>query len=65
MNAIAAVDASFFGLPLDPVVAGYVWSDRHRFWIYPIMAAAGSALGSLILFLLPGPSQAEKRGYHF
>ncbi len=47
---IAAVDASFFGLPLDPVVAGYVWSDRHRFWIYPIMAAAGSALGSLILY---------------
>lgn len=47
---IAAVDASFFGLPLDPVVAGYVWSDHHRFWIYPIMAAAGSALGSLILY---------------
>ncbi len=48
--AIAAVDASFFGLPLDPVVAAYVWSDRAHFWIYPLTASLGSALGSLILY---------------
>ncbi len=47
---IAAVDASFFGLPLDPVVGGYVWSDREHFWLYPVTAAVGSALGSLILY---------------
>ena len=47
---IAAVDAAFLGLPLDPVVAGYVYNDRSRFLLYAIMASAGSALGSLIIY---------------
>lgn len=47
---IAAVDASFLGLPLDPVVAAYVWNDRAHFWLYPVTASIGSALGSLILY---------------
>jgi membrane protein YqaA with SNARE-associated domain len=47
---IAAIDAAFLGLPLDPVVAGYVYSDRSRFLLYAIMASAGSALGSLIIY---------------
>ena len=29
--AIAGIDACFFGLPLDGVVAGYVYQDRSRF----------------------------------
>jgi membrane protein YqaA with SNARE-associated domain len=47
---IAAVDAAFLGLPLDPVVAGYVYTDRSHFLLYAIMASAGSALGSLIIY---------------
>ena len=49
---IAFVDAAFMGIPMDPVVAGYVWADRTHFWWYILMAAAGSALGSLPLYLI-------------
>ncbi len=48
--AIAGIDSAFFGMPLDPVVAGYVYMQPHRFWLYAIMAAAGSAVGSLIIY---------------
>lgn len=49
---IAFVDAAFLGIPMDPVVAGYVYADRSHFWMYILMAAAGSALGSLPLYLI-------------
>jgi len=49
---IAFVDAAFMGIPMDPVVAGYVWADRSHFWMYILMASAGSALGSLPLYLI-------------
>ena len=49
---IAFVDAAFMGIPMDPVVAGYVWADRTHFWMYILMASAGSALGSLPLYLI-------------
>jgi len=49
---IAGVDAALLGLPLDPVVAAYVWSDRAHFWLYPITASLGSALGSLIIYYI-------------
>ena len=48
--AIAGIDSAFVGMPLDPVVAGYVYMQPHRFWLYAIMAAAGSAVGSLIIY---------------
>lgn len=47
---IAAIDAAFLGLPLDPVVAGYVYNDRTHFFLYALMASAGSAIGSLIIY---------------
>lgn len=50
--AIAGIDASFFGMPLDPVVGSYVYMNPHRFWLYVLMAAAGSALGSIFLYVL-------------
>ena len=50
--AIAAIDASFLGLPLDPVVATYVYSNPHRFLLYVIMASAGSAVGSIVLYFI-------------
>ena len=49
---IAFVDAAFLGIPMDPVVAGYVYADRSHFWLYVLMASVGSALGSLPLYLI-------------
>src|SRR3954467_8448715 len=48
--AIAGIDSAFFGFPLDPVVASYVYQDRARFLLYPTMASAGSAVGCIILY---------------
>ena len=48
--AIAAIDSAFVGLPLDVVVAGYVYQNPARFVLYALMASAGSALGSLVLY---------------
>ncbi len=50
--AIAIVDSSFFGMPLDAVVAAYVYQQPHLFWLYTLMAAAGSALGSLVIYFI-------------
>lgn len=48
--AIAAVDGSLLGMPVDAVVAGYVYNDRSHFLFYVLMASAGSALGSLVIY---------------
>src|SRR2546430_5273603 len=46
----AVLDGAAFGLPIDLVVGGYV-SQNHREWlIYVFMAAAGSAVGSLVIY---------------
>ncbi|HEY7095833.1 MAG TPA: VTT domain-containing protein [Terriglobales bacterium] len=50
--AIAGIDSAFFGLPLDPVVASYVYADNSRFFLYAVMAAAGSAVGCIILYVI-------------
>jgi membrane protein YqaA with SNARE-associated domain len=49
---ISAIDAAFFGLPMDVVVASYVYQDRKRFLLYVFMASAGSALGSIIIYVI-------------
>ena len=48
--AIAALDGAFLGLPVDAVVAGYIYQDRGRFLLYALMASAGSALGSIVIY---------------
>ena len=47
---VAAIDGAFIGLPIDAVVAGYVYQDRSRFLLYALMASAGSALGSIVIY---------------
>lgn len=62
--AIAAIDSAFFGLPLDPVVASYVYQDRSHFLLYALMASAGSAVGCIILYVIGykgGEVMLEKR----
>ena len=48
----AAVDAAFLGMPLDAIVAGYVWADPHRLLLYAAMAATGSTLGSIVIYVI-------------
>ena len=48
--AVAGIDSAFFGVPLDPVVATYVYQNRPQALLYPLMAAAGSAAGCVILY---------------
>jgi membrane protein YqaA with SNARE-associated domain len=50
--AISAIDASFMGLPMDAIVAGYVYQDRARWWLYVVLASLGSALGSIVLYFV-------------
>ncbi|HEY1526015.1 MAG TPA: VTT domain-containing protein [Candidatus Angelobacter sp.] len=45
---IAILDSAAFGVPMDPLVAGYVYSNPHKAWLYCIAGAVGSALGSLV-----------------
>jgi membrane protein YqaA with SNARE-associated domain len=50
--AVAAVDAAFMGLPMDPIVAGYIYKDPHGFLLYVLLASAGSAVGSSVLYVI-------------
>jgi membrane protein YqaA with SNARE-associated domain len=49
---VGAIDGAFLGLPVDAVVASYVYQDRGRFVLYALMASAGSALGSIVIYLI-------------
>src|SRR5438874_7553825 len=48
--AVAALDGAAFGLPMDVVVGGYVAQNHARWLLYVLMAASGSALGSLVVY---------------
>ena len=49
---IAALDGSVVGLPVDVVVAGYVYQNPARLLLYVLMASAGSAFGSIIIYVI-------------
>jgi membrane protein YqaA with SNARE-associated domain len=49
---LATVDSIAIPIPLDALVAGYVYSIPHKAWLYCIAAAVGSALGSLVPYAL-------------
>jgi len=69
VGAVAILDSSSIPVPMDAILALYVWNDKPHFWIYCLMAAAGSALGGLLpyglgraggeLFLLKRVNQAK------
>jgi membrane protein YqaA with SNARE-associated domain len=50
--AIAGVDASLFGMPLDAIVAAYVYQNPSRFLLYAFMASAGSTIGSIVIYVI-------------
>jgi membrane protein YqaA with SNARE-associated domain len=47
-GAAALLDSSSIPIPMDILVAGWVWNDKGRFWVYVIMTAIGSAIGGLV-----------------
>jgi membrane protein YqaA with SNARE-associated domain len=48
VGLVALIDSSSLPVPMDLILAGYVWSDKGHFWIYCLMAATGSAIGGLL-----------------
>ena len=48
----AGLDGSLIGLPVDVIVAGYVYSDRQCFLLYVLMASVGSTLGSIVIYVI-------------
>lgn len=68
---ISILDSAAFGVPMDPLVAGYVYANPHKAWLYCLAGSIGSALGSLVpyglgraggeLFLLKRINEARLR----
>ena len=51
-GVIGLFDSAAIPVPIDAILALYVWSDRRHFWVYPLLAAAGSAIGGLVPYWL-------------
>ena len=51
-GGISLLDAAAIPVPMDLIIAGYVWADKQHFYLYVLVAAIGSALGGLVPFLL-------------
>jgi membrane protein YqaA with SNARE-associated domain len=49
---IAFADSALLGMPVDFIVATYVYQDRSRLLLYVAMASLGSALGSIPLYII-------------
>ncbi len=52
MFAIAFADSALLGMPVDAIVALYVYQDHRRLLFYVVMASLGSALGSIPLYII-------------
>jgi len=48
VGAAALLDSSTIPIPMDAILAGYVWYDKSHFWLYCLLAAVGSAIGGLL-----------------
>jgi len=47
-GAAALLDSSSIPIPMDILIAGWVWNDKAHFWLYCLMGAVGSAIGGLV-----------------
>ncbi len=45
---VAIFDSSSVPVPIDVVLAAYIWGHKSTFWVYVVLAAAGSAIGGLL-----------------
>ena len=48
LGAVAVLDSSSIPVPMDAILALYVWNDKGHFWLYCLIAAVGSAIGGLL-----------------
>ena len=48
LGAVAVLDSSSIPVPMDAILAVYVWNNKSHFWLYCLVAAAGSAIGGLV-----------------
>jgi membrane protein YqaA with SNARE-associated domain len=46
------MDSSTIPVPMDAILAVWIWQDKGHFWAYCILAAAGSAVGGLLPYAL-------------
>ena len=49
---VAALDGGAVGLPVDVVVGGFVAANHEQWPLYVLLAATGSALGSLVIYAI-------------
>jgi membrane protein YqaA with SNARE-associated domain len=54
VGGLALIDSALVPIPvsMDGIVIGYVAAQPHKFLLYSLMAAAASALGSLVPFFI-------------
>ncbi len=48
IGAVALLDSSSIPVPMDAILALYVWNNKSQFWLYCVLASAGSAIGGLL-----------------
>jgi membrane protein YqaA with SNARE-associated domain len=51
-GCIALLDSSTIPVPMDLLIATYIWNDRPHAWLYVLMGALGSSIGGLLPFFL-------------
>lgn len=67
-GVIGIFDSAAIPLPIDAILAVYIWNDKSHFWTYPLLAAAGSAIGGLLPYWIGrggGELYLRKRVNHF
>ena len=47
-GAVALLDSSSIPVPMDAIMAVWIWNNKSHFWLYAFMAALGSAIGGLL-----------------
>jgi len=48
VGLVALLDSSTIPVPMDAILAVYVWNDKSHFWLYCLLASVGSAIGGLL-----------------
>jgi membrane protein YqaA with SNARE-associated domain len=48
IGLVALLDSSTIPVPMDAILAVYVWNNKSNFWLYCLMAAIGSSIGGLL-----------------
>lgn len=52
IGVLAIIDSSSVPMPMDAFIVFYALHDRHRFYLYVLTAALGSAIGGLLPFFI-------------